>query len=257
MSNKFEKYIKEQDNKNNEVLQLNKNSVDVLSNKFEKYIKEQENKNSEEIQINKNSVKELTDKFEKYIKEQVNKNNEITQINKNINKMEENISIIIPNILYPGIIVAFNGTIIPSGWQICDGTNNTPDLRGRFILSSGNGIDLSTRLINDIGGSETHTLNIDEIPGHTHNGTTSSNGAHIHSTNANGIDVGLTINNGINNGMLSNLTPSGENNIKSLDSLIINSSGTHTHTFTTNSTGNNNSHNNMPPFYVLAYIMRL
>ena len=164
--------------------------------------------------------------------------------------------IIFPNILYPGIIVAFNGINIPAGWQICDGTNNTPDLRGRFILSSGSGTDLSIRLINDIGGSETHTLNIDEIPGHTHSGTTSSNGAHIHSTNANGTDIGLTIKDNNNKGMLSNVN-AGENNIKSLDSLIINSSGTHTHTFTTNVTGNNNSHNNMPPFYVLAYIMLL
>ena len=37
---------------------------------------------------------------------------------------------------WKGIIVAFSGDVtnIPSGWALCDGTNGTPDLRGRFIL---------------------------------------------------------------------------------------------------------------------------
>jgi microcystin-dependent protein len=32
--------------------------------------------------------------------------------------------------------------------------------------------------------------------------------------------------------------------------------GSHTHTFTTASTGGGQAHNNMPPYYVLAYIMK-
>nr|WP_272210298.1 hypothetical protein [Marinicella sp. W31]MDC2876166.1 hypothetical protein [Marinicella sp. W31] len=35
-----------------------------------------------------------------------------------------------------GTIVAFYGSGIPAGWQICDGTNGTPDLRDRFILGA-------------------------------------------------------------------------------------------------------------------------
>jgi len=40
-----------------------------------------------------------------------------------------------------GDIIPFAGTVAPTGWVICDGSNGTPDLRGFFIvgaLSSGN-----------------------------------------------------------------------------------------------------------------------
>lgn len=34
-----------------------------------------------------------------------------------------------------GTILAYTGDLnkIPSGWYLCDGTNGTPDLRGRFL----------------------------------------------------------------------------------------------------------------------------
>ncbi|HCR77987.1 MAG TPA: hypothetical protein DIW37_16590 [Chryseobacterium sp.] len=35
-----------------------------------------------------------------------------------------------------GAIVAFYGTTLPEGWAFCDGFNNTPDLRGSFILGN-------------------------------------------------------------------------------------------------------------------------
>ena len=31
----------------------------------------------------------------------------------------------------------YNGANIPSGWQLCDGTNNTPNLRDKFIVGAG------------------------------------------------------------------------------------------------------------------------
>ena len=42
----------------------------------------------------------------------------------------------IPYLVPPGVIVAWWGALdaIPSGWAFCDGTNGTPDLRGRFIF---------------------------------------------------------------------------------------------------------------------------
>ena len=264
---KLETLINEQQNYTNTInkinteQEINSNIVKGLTEKFDKYITDQENNRKNiviEQENNRNIVKGLIDKIDKNILEQENKNNQIIQIDKNMNKIEENINILIPYKLYSGIIVAFNGLLIPSGWQICDGTNNTPDLRGRFILSSGSGNDLTIRNINDIGGAENHSLTIDEIPGHIHSGVTSSNGAHIHTTNANGIEVGLNIKDGNNKGILSNLNETtGEINIKSIDALSINSSGLHTHTFSTSLTGGNKPHNNMPPFYVLAYIMKL
>ena len=40
---------------------------------------------------------------------------------------------------------------IPSGWAICDGSNGTPDLRGRYVKGSVSPVDVGTT-----GGSDTH-----------------------------------------------------------------------------------------------------
>lgn len=44
----------------------------------------------------------------------------------------------------------------------------TPDLRGRAIIGEGSGAGLATRDLGDLGGSETVTLDITEMPSHTH-----------------------------------------------------------------------------------------
>lgn len=33
-----------------------------------------------------------------------------------------------------GGIIIWSGSAVPDGWALCDGTNGTPDLRGRFVL---------------------------------------------------------------------------------------------------------------------------
>ena len=79
---------------------------------------------------------------------------------------------------FKGMIVAYSGDVsgIPVGWALCDGTNGTPDLRGRFILNynpiaktdSSNNIILSKRIIGTTGGSEIETLTRDNLPKHNH-----------------------------------------------------------------------------------------
>ena len=73
------------------------------------------------------------------------------------------------NILPRGCIIAFNSMEAPKGWLLCDGQNNTPDLRGRFILGAGKGSGLTDRNLNEKGGTEKHTLSESEIPNHKHN----------------------------------------------------------------------------------------
>jgi hypothetical protein len=43
----------------------------------------------------------------------------------------------IRNAIPVGVIMAYYTTPAPPGWAICDGSNGTPDLRGRFILGGG------------------------------------------------------------------------------------------------------------------------
>ena len=73
-----------------------------------------------------------------------------------------------------GTIVMFNkgSDYIPIGWNMCDGTNGTPDLRGRFVLGSNPASNRNTSLkVNDMadqGGTETKILTIENMPKHTH-----------------------------------------------------------------------------------------
>lgn len=54
----------------------------------------------------------------------------------------------------------------PAGWAICDGTNGTPDLRGKFVIGAGGTYDLD-----DTGGSETASGTTGDAGGHTPTGT--------------------------------------------------------------------------------------
>jgi len=56
-----------------------------------------------------------------------------------------------------GSIMIWSGATnqIPTGWQLCDGTNGSPDLRDKFVIGAGNNYN-----VDDTGGSTTETVNI-------------------------------------------------------------------------------------------------
>jgi microcystin-dependent protein len=75
------------------------------------------------------------------------------------------------DVIPAGVILAWSGSVaaIPVGWQLCDGTNGTPNLRDRFIVGAG-----SSYAVGATGGtkdavvvSHTHTATVTD-PGHTH-----------------------------------------------------------------------------------------
>ena len=67
-----------------------------------------------------------------------------------------------------GMIILWSGAAnaIPSGFVLCNGSNGTPDLRGRFVVGyhDGNG-DYD---VNDTGGAASVTLSTSQIPSHSH-----------------------------------------------------------------------------------------
>jgi hypothetical protein len=70
---------------------------------------------------------------------------------------------------WKGMIVMWSGDVtkIPTGWALCDGTNGTPDLRGRFVLgynptqqTDASGNPRKQRDMNTSGGNEQLIANI-------------------------------------------------------------------------------------------------
>lgn len=119
-----------------------------------------------------------------------------------------------------GGIIMWSGSVasIPTGWALCNGQNGTPDLRDRFIVGAG-----STYSPNDVGGVASVTLTVEQMPAHTHNAT-----ARTFSSSQGGGNPYPFVGH----------PPSSGGSI-SLDTQ-----------------GGSQPHENRPPYYALAYIMR-
>jgi len=150
-----------------------------------------------------------------------------------------------------GIIVMWSGAIvaIPIGWTLCDGNNGTPNLRDRFIVGAG-----STYAPGATGGASTVALTIAELASHGHTGSSATAGSHIHQLSVQNntyLAGSSTVFNDTN--YLSNRDPT----IVFADSGLMKAGGDHSHAITINTTGSGSAHENKPPYYALAYIMKL
>lgn len=133
-----------------------------------------------------------------------------------------------------GAIVMWSGPLsaLPKGWALCDGNNNTPNLLARFVLSIPNG---STNP-GATGGALTHT----------HTGGSFEADSHSHSYF----------------GTVDNATDY-ENVMAGAMEQVADRHHTHTYSGNTNPsgilpvTGTSGSAMHHPPFYELAFIMKL
>ena len=137
-----------------------------------------------------------------------------------------------------GLIAMWSGNpnALPANWAICDGTNGTPDLRGRFIVGY-TATDTDYNLIGKVGGEKAHVLTINEMPSHNHGGETSD----IMAIGSNTTRVASDDFGGHNTGNSS--IDFGFNDLH------------HKHNIP--SQGGGQGHENRPPYYTLAYIMYL
>ena len=172
-----------------------------------------------------------------------------------------------------GGIIMWSGSTgsVPSGWRLCDGSGGTPDLRNRFVVGAGGAYSP-----NNTGGSSSVTLTENEMPSHDHG--MSTNGDHNHSETSSADMVGTFDINGFDSGQDLIGNPFGRFSTASEISsgISVQKSGTnatsrrvkydatHTHAIPVDgshshniyNTGGGNSHENRPPYYALAYIMK-
>lgn len=164
-------------------------------------------------------------------------------------------------------IVMFGGTFAPRGWAFCQGqllpiaqnqalfsllgttyggdgrtTFALPDLRGRTPIGVGTGPGLTNRRQGAQGGTETVTLNILQMPSHTHRGKLSTEEGVRDTPQANDIPAVTTMTSGLATVKLKSFGLETSNSVDS-DS--------------TGSTGGGQAHNNMPPFNTIHYIIAL
>jgi len=140
-----------------------------------------------------------------------------------------------------GFIGMWSGSIasIPSGWALCNGSNGTPDLRNRFIVGAG-----STYAVDATGGSADAI-----VVSHTHTATSVvTDPGHNHAySQAAAISPG-------SGGSLGG----GDGNLNTTISFNIPNKNTGITVATTNaSAGTSGTNANLPPYYALAYIMKV
>ena len=191
-----------------------------------------------------------------------------------------------------GIVKMWAGAEIPEGYHLCDGTAlpktvypalytaigdtfNTakdadgnayttqsgyfrlPDLRGRFVVGYRD-TDTEYNQYGKTGGEKKHLLTAEEsgVGKHTHSGEAKTAGGHSHGYkdifhSAPGGDAVVPNNYGCDD---NNNSSSGNQMSRTTDA-----GGSHSHELEINETSSaaTSTHENRPPYYVLAYIMKL
>ncbi len=164
---------------------------------------------------------------------------DLTSINNRLTALENRPAI------STGTIAMWANTLasIPSGWQLCDGSGGTPDLRDRFVYGVSTGENPGT-----IGGAHTYYLSTSQLPSHTH--TISTDGSHTHRTR-------LYPGGGSGDGYWTdNIAASKYYDWNWSWFNVTSSDGSHNHGGATGSTGSGSTIDNRPAYYKVAFICK-
>jgi len=179
-----------------------------------------------------------------------------------------------------GGIIMWSGSVasIPSGWDLCNGSNGTPDLRNRFVVGAGSGYAV------DATGGSADAI----VVSHNHSATsttTIADAGHNHGIADPGHNHGITDPGHVHNGVINDSadfripyagdgpgTPDDadytRNTLSATTGISINNNttGVSVNNQTTgitaststdiDSQGSSGTNANLPPYYALAFIMR-
>ena len=142
-----------------------------------------------------------------------------------------------------GTIVMYNSTTAPTGWALCNGSNGTPDLRNKFIVSTGSSYSYGAQ-----GGANTVSLSEAQMPSHDHDADASVNDpGHNHQLRG-GVDD--------SDSMPARVAPSDQNSNLRADAMLSNTTGI-TVSVDIDNEGSGQAHENRPPYFALTFIMKL
>jgi hypothetical protein len=155
------------------------------------------------------------------------------------------------SVIPAGIITMWSGTIatIPLGWALCDGNNDTPDLRDKFII--GATADSSGAKTN-VTGSYTQTGGSKDaiVVSHTH---TATDAGHYHVTDGTAGSNKHAVRAGFDA-----IIDGSSGSVSADDAYYSTGSrtGTGTASITNSTEGSSGTNANLPPYYALAFIMK-
>ena len=181
--------------------------------------------------------------------------NSIATVDEDVATLGSNLSLYaIPS----GGIIMWSGSIltIPVGWLLCNGLNNTPDLRNRFIIGANS--DDSSIAKTNITGSQTQTGGSKDstVVEHTHTATSVvTDSGHFHNTGySNNASVAprygstTTTSTNIEDAYGSSYRTTSPNTSTATTGVTV---------ATTNAlTGVSGTDTNLPPYFALAFIMK-
>jgi microcystin-dependent protein len=166
-----------------------------------------------------------------------------------------------------GTVLPFANNVAPFGYLICDGTAisrtqyaylygvigtkygvgdgndtfNLPDFRAKFPIGYNSDKPLGTS-----GGSFLKTITVNNLPAHSHTGTTDSNGVHSHTYTRQQVPQNIAAAEG------GTTTAANETTFQA----DTDTAGAHTHTFTSNNTGGGQQLDVTNPYITVTYIIR-
>jgi len=144
-----------------------------------------------------------------------------------------------------GAIIIYTGDVsaIPAGYVLCNGSGGTPDLRERFILGT------KSTPPGTSGGATTHNHDLSAAASHNHDGVTAS-ADHFHWLTS--VGTGGELRSGAV-GYTFQLANADTHN----HDVSASTGGLHGHGVGPNNTANGlAAGSNMPPYYVVAFIMK-